>query len=512
MRRGRILAAAAALLITLAACSFAGPFESLFTVRAQAASAYMRIHVIDLGGSSSAKGDATLLESGGQFLLIDTGAKESRNQVISYLKKKGARNLSLYISHYHEDHCYYAKKILGDSYFKVKKVYLANPDPLKRYITSYYKSHRRKLYEKCRSCYNSYKDIVSAAKKKKASVIALRKGSSFSVGSARAAVLWDHNYRGVEAFDPYDSSGVGYMNNSSLVTRFTLGKRSFLTAGDIEASTEQDLIASGANLSADIFKLNHHGIWSANTLAFVNAVKPCYIYYSYKNAADQEYRKFGSAPEVSAIIRKLSGKYNILGNRYNGNIVYTVQNDQITVAADRHVKTKKIRLRENKSGRIVNKTLVYNDAQELFLDKRMLIPGTTPVSDQAADAAMAAVGWKKTSAGWKYRTKAGVWLSGGWKRIGSSTYYFTNKGIRYEGWLTLKGKKYFLSRLGVLQTGWQLIDGKFYYFYSTGVMAAGKTKIGGRTWYLRKDGSLNLSKGNAPNSTVITVERRHTTK
>lgn len=519
MRKKGLLSAAAILVVILGLQIFTEPSGGILTLKAQAASpevysasSYMRIRVIDLGSSSSARGDAALLESGGQYLLIDTGAKESHNQVINYLKRKGVRSLSLYISHYHEDHCAYAKKIIKDSHFKVKKVYLANPDPIKRYATSYYKYHRRALYNSCKSCYERYKEIKSAAKKKGASVVPLRKGSTFSVGSVRAKVLWDHNARGIEAFDPYDKSGTGYMNNSSLVTKFTFGKRSFLTGGDIEASTEQDLLASGVNLSADIFKLNHHGIWSANTLAFVRAVNPCYIYYSYKNAADQEYRRFGSAPDVAAIIRKLSGKYNILGNRYNGNITYLVVNDQISVTAERHVKTKTIRLRNVKNGRILSQNLVYNSAQKLFLDKRMLIPGTKPVSETAADTTKIYAGWKKTSAGWKYRTKNGVWLSGGWKKIGSQVYYFTKKGIRFEGWLVLKGKKYFMSRTGVRQTGWQMIDGRFYYFYKTGVMAKGPTRIKGIVWYFRSDGSLNLSRRNAPNGTVITVERRHTTK
>ena len=69
-----------------------------------------------------------------------------------------------------------------------------------------------------------------------------------------------------------------------------------------------------------------------------------------------------------------------------------------------------------------------------------------------------------------------------------------------------------MSRTGVRQTGWQMIDGRFYYFYKTGVMASGRTRIGGIVWSLRADGSLDLSKQNAPNQTIITVERRHTTK
>ncbi len=50
-------------------------------------------------------GDATLLYSGGKYLLIDTGTEDNGPRyVINYLKKKGVRKLDIYISHYHDDH------------------------------------------------------------------------------------------------------------------------------------------------------------------------------------------------------------------------------------------------------------------------------------------------------------------------------------------------------------------------------------------------------------------------
>lgn len=483
------------------------------TVSAKAAEPYMKITVIDYGSGSSVYGDATLLESGGQYLLIDTGARDPNNTVIKYLKKKGIRNLSLYISHFHEDHCYYAASIIGDSWFKLKKVYLANPDSAKHYLTSYSKNHRRKFYDACKNAVSYYNKILAAARRKKIPVKGLRKGDTFSIGAVNAKVLWDRNQRPVEAFDPYDVTGTGYINNSSLVTKFTFRKRSFLTAGDIECSTERDLLASGADLSADIFKLNHHGIWSANTEAFLRAVNPCYVYYAYKKkGSDPEYRRFGAAADVSATMRKLAPKYNILGNRYNGTITYKVQFNTITVSAERHIKKKSIQVRNDWNGKIRTQTLVYNDAQSLHLDKRMLFSGTKLVTGTAADPSKTYNGWVKDSKGWRYRTKKGKWLAGGWKTIGSSTYYFTNNGYRHEGWLKLNGKMYFMSRVGVRQLGWQMIDGKVYYFLKNGTMATGKTWIGGKVWPLRSNGSLDLSKMKAPGIGILTVEHRHTTK
>lgn len=488
--------------------------SSILTVTAEAASApYMKITCIDLGSSSSVYGESVLLESGGQYLLMDTGSKDPLNTVTGYLKKKGIRNLSLYISHFHEDHCDYAVSIIKDSYFHVKHVYLANPDPVRRYINSHNKSHRRLLYNGCRLYLSRFDAIASAARKKGIPVTHLRRGKTFSIGSVKAKVLWDHNTRGFGSFDPYDKDGIGFQNNSSLVTKFTLGKRSFLTCGDIECSTERDLLAAGTDLSADILKLSHHGMWTSNLSAFVNSVNPCYCFYSYKNPADSEYRKFASGYETSSTLKRLAQRYNILGCRYNGTITYKVQYNTITVSAERHIKKKSIRVKNLSNGKVRTQQLVYNDAQPLFLDKRMLFSGTKIVTGTVQDRTPPPTGWYKDSIGWRYKTKNGIWLSGGWKTIGNSQYYFTIKGYRHEGWLKINGKKYFLNRLGARQTGWQLIDGKFYYFSTkNGVMLTGKTWIGGSMWPLRSDGSLDLSKKNAPNINITTSAHRHTTK
>lgn len=487
---------------------------ALTPVTADAASApYMKIICIDLGSSPRVYGEAVLLESRGEYLLMDTGSRDTNNTVIRFLKSHGVRNLSLYISHFHEDHCDYAADILKDSYFRIKRVYLANPDPARKYITPWSKAHRRKIYESCREYVQRYNQISGTAYKKRIPVTALRRGKTFTVGDVSALVLWDHNTRGPEAFDPYDKTGIGFLNNSSLVTRFRLGNKSFLTCGDIESSTERDLLAAGVNVSADILKLNHHGMWTSSTDAFMRAVNPCYCFYSYKNTADSESRRFASSADTASTLRRLAKRYNILGCRYNGNITYKVQYNTIRVYAQRHFKMKYIQVRNTVGGKIRTQRLVYSDAQALFLDKRMLFAGTKIVSGNVQDRTPGYSGWHRDASGWRYRTKNGNWLAGGWKRIGSSDYYFTVRGYRHEGWLKLNGKTYFMSRLGVRQTGWQMIDGKFYYFsVRDGSMLRGRSWIGGSWWPLRSDGSLDISRKKAPNINITTSEHRHTTR
>lgn len=54
--------------------------------------------------SAKNEGDATLIESDGQFLLMDMGKAEDSRKVASFLKKRGAKRITLYVSHYHADH------------------------------------------------------------------------------------------------------------------------------------------------------------------------------------------------------------------------------------------------------------------------------------------------------------------------------------------------------------------------------------------------------------------------
>jgi len=75
-------------------------------------------------------------------------------------------------------------------------------------------------------------------------------GQSFDVGRIHLEVLAPevafHNTRS----DP---------NNSSLVLRATIDGKRIMLAGDVEVEAQQSLLASGADLRADVLKVPHHG-------------------------------------------------------------------------------------------------------------------------------------------------------------------------------------------------------------------------------------------------------------
>ena len=63
-------------------------------------------------------------------------------------------------------------------------------------------------------------------------------------------------------------------NNGSLVLRVDYGGTSFLFTGDMEQKAETDLMASGANVRADVLKAGHHGSPTSSSEAFLEAVAP----------------------------------------------------------------------------------------------------------------------------------------------------------------------------------------------------------------------------------------------
>jgi competence protein ComEC len=63
-------------------------------------------------------------------------------------------------------------------------------------------------------------------------------------------------------------------NNDSLVFRITYGSRSFLLTGDMERAIEAHLLASGADLHADVLKVGHHGSRTSSIQPFLDAVSP----------------------------------------------------------------------------------------------------------------------------------------------------------------------------------------------------------------------------------------------
>lgn len=63
-------------------------------------------------------------------------------------------------------------------------------------------------------------------------------------------------------------------NDSSVVSRLVFGENEFLFTGDLSLEGEQELVASGMDISADVLKVGHHGSRSSTGDKFLDSVRP----------------------------------------------------------------------------------------------------------------------------------------------------------------------------------------------------------------------------------------------
>ncbi len=195
------------------------------------------VHFIDVG-----QADSTLILSGGVTCLVDAGDMDSDKNLEGYLEMLDIQSIDyLVMTHPHADHIGSMDDILED--YPVGQVLLPDfelgPTP-----TS-----------------NIFNKVLTLIDEKQISTDTMQPGDSWTVGQGTLEVVSG----GVET-DNY--------NNLSPVLRFTSPSLSLVLSGDGETEVEQAALATGRDLSADIFQAGHHGSSTSNSLAFLQAIRP----------------------------------------------------------------------------------------------------------------------------------------------------------------------------------------------------------------------------------------------
>ena len=251
------------------------------------------------------EGESILLESDGEFLLMDTCvAVTSReelenigaeNVLISKLKsklrEKNTNTLDIYISHYHSDHYGLLKTILDDTELKINKIYLPkepfnfleniaqgkNMNDIKEYVARTYDFENEEIgttlngFDSIIKYFYSPQDssgvnLIPYAKSKGIEIVYLQAGNSFDVGSSHIDIIGPvANFKLRDTKNSDVSGRLGhFINNYSLVARIKSGNTVFLSAGDIEIEEEIALLKKGVDLKSNIFKLSHHAGVTSN--------------------------------------------------------------------------------------------------------------------------------------------------------------------------------------------------------------------------------------------------------
>lgn len=204
-----------------------------------------RIHFIDVG-----QGDAVLVEQDGLFALIDAGGEQSEVYLLPYLKSCGVEKLDLVVmTHPHEDH-------IGGMNAVLRQITVEE-----LWVPDFTKSKEPKTL--------AYTQVMDAARAGNTRIRSPREGSQFSLGSGNITLISN----GIPSYALPSKSGDGY-NDLSLCVRFDSGSFSFLDTGDGEEPAEEKLLKYGQPLQATLFKAGHHGSYTSNTEAFLQAVRP----------------------------------------------------------------------------------------------------------------------------------------------------------------------------------------------------------------------------------------------
>lgn len=197
------------------------------------------------------QGDAAVIQCGGQTMMIDGGAPSASQYVYSWLQNHGITHIDYMIgTHPDADH-------VGGLAAALQVATVDNA-----WCSSTAGDSR---------AFNSWVKYLNKQGKALAVPAA---GTAFALGNAIVQII------GPLSVHEGD-------NDNSLVTKVTYGNTSFLFTGDAETAEENELIASGQDLSSTVIKIGHHGSDSSTSAAFLQAVHPQFAVISV--GADNSY-------------------------------------------------------------------------------------------------------------------------------------------------------------------------------------------------------------------------------
>lgn len=201
----------------------------------------LEVHYIDVG-----QGDATLIKCGSHAMLIDGGNNNKGTTVQLYLKKQGVESLDYVIgTHPDADHIGGLDVIV----YKYNCDTVIMPD-----------------YEKDTKTYQELVDVIHDKNMKITYPVV---GEQYALGEAKFTII-----------APNSNSYGGNANDYSVAILLEYGKNRFLFTGDAEEISEAEMLTNGIDISADVYKVAHHGSRSASTQEFLNAVHPKYAVIS----------------------------------------------------------------------------------------------------------------------------------------------------------------------------------------------------------------------------------------
>lgn len=199
--------------------------------------ASLQVHFIDVG-----QADSILIQSDGEAMLVDAGNNEDGTVLVNYLKELGINKLKYVIAtHPHEDHIGGMDDIINN--FTVETVLM--PDV----------THTTKTFE----------DVLNAIDENHLSITIPSVGEQYAIGKAKFVMI-----------APNGENDTSNLNDASIGFKLVNGNNTFLMCGDAEKTSEKEMLQNGLDLSAQVYKVSHHGSNTATSDEFLKAISPDY--------------------------------------------------------------------------------------------------------------------------------------------------------------------------------------------------------------------------------------------
>jgi len=260
----------------------------------------LEIHFLDVG-----EGDAILLRSGKENILIDAGNLISGYKVAKYLEKMKIKKLDyLIITHPHPDH-------FGGVFFILQ---MFNVDKL-------YDNGQEFSPEETPDFYRWYEELF----RQKENYKILKAGDILSVGEWELEILWPPEPP--EFFPDFNISSLMIKVKPTITT--VNGSFSCLLAGDLITPAENELLRRGKDLRSDVLKVGHHGSDDATSNKFLQAVSPEIAIISVNKDNIRGY------PAKETIEKLEKANIKIYRTDVNGNIVLRRDKKGLTILTEK---------------------------------------------------------------------------------------------------------------------------------------------------------------------------------
>jgi len=247
----------------------------------------LQVHFIDVGQGAS----QLIIGPSGKTILIDAGNNNMEKTVVDYLKNQGITKVDILIgTHPDADHIGGLDKVIDN--FDIGKIYMP----------------------KVQSNTKTFESVLLSVQ---------NKGLKITTAKAGLTLDWEQgiNVKMIAPVQAYNDT-----NEMSAVVHLTYGQTAFLFTGDAESKSEADMLASGADLEADVLLVGHHGSDSSTSKAFLDKVNPTYGVI--QSGKDNNY-----GHPTADIIKRLNDKeVKIYRNDEHGNIVFSSNGKKIFVA------------------------------------------------------------------------------------------------------------------------------------------------------------------------------------